>query len=128
RAHQFNPRRSLESLRGSLSHSLKRLPNGKWTWKYDRVFRDPVRRPQLTTGERASLWTYVEKIACPTLVVIGASSDVMSPETGEKMLAVLPAGSELVVVPHAGHVVHGDNPEGFERAVTPFLERWVLAG
>lgn len=125
RAHQFNPRRSKESLRGSLSHSLKQLPNGKWTWKYDRLFRDPLRRPQPTAGERASLWDYLAKIACPTLVVVGAHSDVMSPEVGQKMLSVLPAGSELAVVPNAGHVIHGDNPEGFEQVVVPFLARWA---
>lgn len=125
RAHEFNPRRSRESLRGSLAHSLKQLPNGKWTWKYDRIFRDPVRRPQPTTGERATLWSYLEKIACPTLVVIGAQSDVMSPEVGERMLRVLPPQSELAIVPNAGHVIHGDNPEGFERVVSPFLARWI---
>ena len=43
RAHQFNPRRSLDNIRSRLSHNLKQLPNGKWTWKYDKALRSPER-------------------------------------------------------------------------------------
>ena len=40
----YNPRRDPVQLRGSLVHNLKQLPNGKWTWKYDRALRGPGRR------------------------------------------------------------------------------------
>jgi pimeloyl-ACP methyl ester carboxylesterase len=54
------------------------------------------------------------------LVVRGAASDVLSPETAEKMEAVLPKGS-LAVVPQAGHSVMTDNPEGFLAVLSLFL-------
>ena len=53
RAHQFNPRRSLENIRSRLSHNLKQLPNGKWTWKYDKALRS--RGTQLPSQRLAEL-------------------------------------------------------------------------
>src|SRR5213592_3624605 len=35
RAHAFNPRRSLENIRERLRHSLRQLPDGRWTYKFD---------------------------------------------------------------------------------------------
>ena len=67
-----------------------------------------------------ALWKALGRVPCPTLVVRGAASDVLSPETADKMEAVLPKGS-LAVVPQASHSVMTDNPEGFRDAVTQFV-------
>lgn len=117
RAHRFNPRRSLENLRQRLSHNLKQLPSGKWTWKFD--------QKRLGTGSRSGigpegLWEDVRKIRCPTLIVRGGESDILTPEAAERMRAVIPQ-SRVTVVPGAGHSVMGDNPAGFAAAVQEFL-------
>jgi esterase len=122
RVRQFNPRRSPEQIRGSIIHNLKQLPNGKWTWKYDKLLRSPTGRgrmgpdPELTRR----LWSYVESLRCPTLVVRGAASDVIALETAEAMQRRIPNG-QLATVERAGHLVMGDNPAGFQRAVNEFL-------
>jgi len=118
---QFNPLRDPVQVRGSILHNLKELPNGKWTWKYDKRFRQPGGRrfqqdPQMT--ER--LWGYMESLACPTLVVRGAQSDIIALDTADGMHKRIPNG-RLATVENAGHLVMGDNPSGFERAVTGFL-------
>ncbi len=118
---QFNPLRDPVQVRGSILHNLKQLPNGKWTWKYDKRFRQPGGRrfqhdPQMT--ER--LWGYMESLACPTLVVRGAQSDIIALDTADGMHKRIPNG-RLATVDNAGHLVMGDNPSGFERAVTGFL-------
>jgi esterase len=117
RAHRFNPRRSLENLRQRLSHNLKQLPNGKWTWKFD--------QQRLNAGVRSGigpegLWEEVRKIRCPTLIIRGGESDILSPAAAERLQAAIP-NSRLTVVPGAGHSVMGDNPEGFAAAVQEFL-------
>ncbi len=119
RAHTFNPRRSLENLRERLRWNLRQLPNGKWTWKYDQAFRDTKRG--FDAGDRATLWEDVKRITCPTLIVRGGESDVLTPEAAERLHKAIP-GSKLVVVPKAGHTVNGDNPEGFLKAVREFLK------
>jgi pimeloyl-ACP methyl ester carboxylesterase len=120
RVHRFNPRRPIEQLRGSIRHNMKQLPNGKWTWKYDKILRSPERKfgpnPELT----ARLWGYIESLQCPTLVVRGALSDIVALETAESMHKRIPKG-KLATVEKAGHLVMGDNPAGFEQAVTTFL-------
>jgi pimeloyl-ACP methyl ester carboxylesterase len=118
RAHQFNPRRSLENLCSRLSHNLKQLPNGKWTWKYDKALRSPGRGFQAST--LLNLWDDVHAIRCPTLIIKGGESDILSGESAEKLQAAIP-NSRLAVVPGAGHSVMGDNPSGFVAAVREFL-------
>ena len=115
RAHAFNPRRSLENIRERLRHNLKQLPNGRWTWKYDPMLRNPSR-----LGESlGDLWTEIEKIRCPALVVRGGESDVLDPEVAARFGRIV--GAEVRTVPGAGHSVMGDNPTGFLAAVEPFL-------
>ena len=118
RAHQFNPRRSLENIRSRLTHNLKQLPNGKWTWKYDKALRSGERSFQASALQ--NLWDDVRAIRCPTLIIKGGESDILSSDSAAKLQAAIP-GSGLAVVPGAGHSVMGDNPEAFVGAVLPFL-------
>ena len=118
RAHQFNPRRSLDNIRSRLTHNLKQLPNGKWTWKYDKALRSGERSFQ--AGALLNLWDDVRAIRCPTLVIKGGESDILSADSAAKLQAAIPA-SQLAVVPGAGHSVMGDNPAAFVAAVRKFL-------
>jgi len=120
RAHQFNPRRSLDNIRSRLTHNLKQLPNGKWTWKYDKALRSPERGFQASA--LLNLWDDVHAIRCPTLIIKGGESDILSAESADKLQRAI-AGSALAVVPGAGHSVMGDNPRAFVGAVRPFLSR-----
>lgn len=120
RVMEYNPRRDPVQLRGSLAHNLKELPNGKWTWKYDKALRGGNRRMGQDPEMTQRLWGYLENLACPTLVVKGDQSDIMASETAEEMQRRIPNG-RLATVSNAGHLVMGDNPAGFEAAVTEFL-------
>jgi len=117
RAHQFNSRRSVDNLRQRLSYNLKQQPNGKWTWKFD--------QKRLGAGGRSGsdpegLWEDVRKIRCPTLIIRGGESDILTPEAAQRLQTAIPQ-SRLAVVPGAGHSVMGDNPAGFAATVLDFL-------
>ena len=117
----YNPLRDPVQVRGSIMHNLKQLPTGKWTWKYDRRFRQPGgRRFQQDPEMTQRLWRYMESLTCPTLVVRGAQSDIIALDTADGMHKRIPDG-RMATVEKAGHLVMGDNPSGFERAVTEFL-------
>jgi pimeloyl-ACP methyl ester carboxylesterase len=119
RVHQYQPHRPLEQIRGSLVHNVKQLPNGKWTWKYDKALRDPSRsRPGVSAHEA---WQQLKKIRCPTLIVRGSESDLFARETAEKMLQAIPNAS-FAEVERAGHLVPGDNPVGFIEALINWLD------
>lgn len=114
-----NPRYDESALRERVHHGLRPLPDGGFTWKYDRALREMMRSG---TGRRdtVDLWAALPRIDCPTLLVRGAESDILSPDIAERMVDALPAG-RLVEVAEAGHTVPGDQPLAFARLVREFL-------
>ncbi len=120
RALAFNPRRDPLILRRSLMHNLRQQEDGNWVWKYDR------RRFQAMGGDRHSaerrgLADGLGRVACPTLVVRGAESDVFHDEDAERLSTSLPDG-RWIKIPKAGHTVQGDNPKELVAALRSFLD------
>ena len=118
---KYNPRRDPEQIRGSIMHNLKQLPNGNWTWKYDKILRSPDRRFASDPEMAERLWGYIEALQCPTLVVRGGHSDIVALDTAEGMHNRIPNG-RMVTVEKAGHLVMGDAPAGFQSVATEFIE------
>jgi pimeloyl-ACP methyl ester carboxylesterase len=120
-AMRFNTRRTEENIRERMRHRLRPLESGKWTWKFDKRFREgegAVRSgSQLSSDE---LWRRFRELAPPVLLIRGEQSDILSQEVAERVVGEIGA-ARLVVVPGAGHSVPGDNPDGFTTAVTAFL-------
>ncbi len=125
RALAFNPRRDARLLRRSLQHNLRRLPNGKLTWKHDRRHRAHFDAEEWAR-RRHALWDDVPRITCPTLVVRGGRSDVFHDEDAAKLAAALPRGA-WVRVEDAGHTVQGDNPRALVAELRRFLDQQGLA-
>jgi esterase len=120
RALSFNPRRDPKLLRRSLQHNLRRMPDGRLTWKHDRRHRAKFDAEEWAR-RRQGLWDEVARITCPTLVVRGGRSDVFHDEDAEKLAKALPRGS-WVRVEDAGHTVQGDNPRGLVAELRRFLD------
>jgi esterase len=125
RALAFNPRRNRELLRRSLLHNLRRMPDGRWMWKYDQRHRGKV-DPEAYARRRELLWSAVATVACPTLVVRGAQSDVFHDEDAERLASRFRQG-RWIRVEGAGHTVQGDNPAGLLVGLREFLAEVALA-
>jgi pimeloyl-ACP methyl ester carboxylesterase len=113
-----NPRYNEAELRRRVAHGLTPSPDGGLAWKYDKAIREVMRLG--LRREAMDLWAPLARITCPTLLVRGAESDILSPEIAKRMLASLPDG-RLVEIAEAGHSVPGDQPEAFAAAVRSFL-------
>src|SRR5919106_1161027 len=97
-------------LRRRLQYATRELPNGKIGWCYDLVtIREQRRRG---TAPPEDLWALLPNIACPTLVVRGQQSDLLSAEVAQRMIQNLP-DAKLVEVDRAGHMVFEDNSSDF---------------
>lgn len=117
-ARAVNARPSDADLWNRVQYGLKQREDGRWIWRADPSLRNPARRPP--PRDPAFEWALLGKIACPTLVVRGAESDLLTADIATRMADALPNGS-WVEVPDCGHSVSTDNPEGFAAAVRPFL-------
>ena len=106
-------------LRRSLFYNLRQLPTGKWSLKHDqrRASDDSWR---IAAEQRERILREVSKISCPTLIVRGGKSDVLSDDAAERFAHMLPH-ARWVRVENAGHNVQGDNPSGLLDAMNPFL-------
>jgi pimeloyl-ACP methyl ester carboxylesterase len=114
-----NPRYAESLLRRRAEHALRVTAEG-FTWKYHRELRKAVRQGRWR--DSTDLWPSWAAIACPTLVVRGAESDILSKEIAEKMLAAQPR-ARLVEIADAGHTVPGDQPALFLETLRSFLAR-----
>lgn len=109
--------RSVEDQRELALGVLRQQSDGRWVWKMDpayirqRVHQGPPPRP--------ALWPALQRITCPTLVVWGRESDVLSEAQARRMADVLPYG-ELVAVPGIGHA-----PTLMEPVALAALERFL---
>jgi pimeloyl-ACP methyl ester carboxylesterase len=108
-------------------HMLRRRDDGRFEPKLDPAWfkaragaeENAARaREERLTKE---MWQALAEVPCPTLVVRGAASDVMSPEVADRMVDEVLKHGQLAVVPRAGHSVMVDNPEGFTAALVGFV-------
>ena len=63
-------------------------------------------------------------IHCPTLIVVGEEDTLTPPALSEEMHRAIP-GSELVIVPGAGHLSSVEQPDAFNSALAAFLTHRV---
>jgi pimeloyl-ACP methyl ester carboxylesterase len=126
-AHNY-PAATPDAIRRMARHGLRKRKDGRYVLKMDTKLRgagverrsaDQMAEHEKTTT--AALWKALAKISCPTLVVRGAASDIVSADVAERMADEVLQRGQLAVVPLAGHSVMTDNPDGFRDAVTDFI-------
>ena len=72
------------------------------------------------TGQQESLWSQLQEINIPVLLICGARDEKFS-EIAQRMNQVIPR-STLRVLDKAGHNAHLDQPEAFAQAVNRWLQ------
>ena len=106
-------------------HGLRQREDGLFELKMDPNLRgERADTPEAKAEEEAFIqqqWDALAKIPCPTLVVRGAASDILSPDTADKMVDEVLQNGALAIIPQAAHSVPTDNPEAFQQAVAKFV-------
>ena len=105
-------------MRRRLAGQTRQLPDGKLGWKFDPAIRE--QRINGTAAPAVDLWPALANITCPTLVVRGTETDLLTQETADRMVDTLAQGS-MVNIERAGHMVFEDNPADFIAAVKGWL-------
>jgi pimeloyl-ACP methyl ester carboxylesterase len=76
--------------RHRVDHSLMRTADGRWTYRYDRQLRA---RNTLRPRDAEAAWRSCANIEVPTLIMRGELSDILAPETAQKMVEVISKAS-----------------------------------
>jgi pimeloyl-ACP methyl ester carboxylesterase len=98
-----------------------RLRHGFKTQSDGTIIPKPTGNPNMTSYY-TDLWPYVERIRVPTKLVLGAGSQLVTPEKKDRMTKLIP-GLEISTVKGASHMVPQDKPKEFEKEVKKFLLR-----
>ena len=122
------PAATPDALRRMALHGLRTRSDGRFE-----LVMDPALRG-ITAGRSGNaeaeqqeqllqkrMWDALAALPCPVLVVRGAASDILSPETADRMVDDVLKQGRLAVVAQAGHSVMTDNPRGFNDAVASFV-------
>jgi pimeloyl-ACP methyl ester carboxylesterase len=103
----LSPFRAASGVRRGARHNARRLPDGRWTWRYD------LFGPWPDGGNRwvdfTPLWDDVSAITVPVLFVRGGESKFNRDEDIAELERRLPT-VRVETVPGAGHAVQSDQP------------------
>jgi pimeloyl-ACP methyl ester carboxylesterase len=101
---------------------LKPAPEGGWMPHYDPAIAQPFRlvTPEVARAGEAMLWLAYDSLRCPTLLLRGAESDLLSYATAEAMTRRGPQ-ARLVEFAGVGHAPMLVQPEQVQ-SVVDFLE------
>jgi 3-oxoadipate enol-lactonase len=116
-----------EMLTKLAGHWAQQRPDGRFELRLDPAFmrgrhgQSEEELARWSQEEAKQLWSALEKLPCPALVVRGAASDVLSADVADKMADDVIPNGKLEVVARAGHSVMLDNPEAFEKALAGFV-------
>jgi pimeloyl-ACP methyl ester carboxylesterase len=112
---RIGPRELIEE---SVVHGMRELPDGRFTWKYDPSLGGP---PQPRAGAREwDLWEAARGVDCPTLLLHGEHSRVVTPDIVARMQLEM-ADLQTELIERAGHALFTDQPETFAESVGRFL-------
>lgn len=127
----YNPHRARPDNLEGLHKVLHRRSDGRWIWRWDPAFvnsnfaflqHDSADGAEELDAIGQLLIQGARNITAPALLVRGALSDVVSPESVEEFVQLVPH-AETVNVTGTGHMVAGDNNDAFTEAVIEFLDR-----
>ena len=109
------PGRPIESLRPGVLHNSRRLQDGRWAWRYDRLHREGNPPADLT-----GLWDDLSASAAPIMLVRGGNSAHVHNDDRDEFLRRRP-DARVELLEGAGHSVQSDSPLRLAELIRDFL-------
>jgi pimeloyl-ACP methyl ester carboxylesterase len=109
---QFNPTRSVSSLRRGILHNALQRPDGSWVWRYRRDDAPPLQEVegQIRKPNLESLWNSISAFRHPLMLVRGMRPQSVVSDEDEAELRRRAPHARIKHVVEAGHSVQGDAP------------------
>ena len=117
----YQPHRQRPRKLDGLAKNVRLWPDGRFRWHWDPMF---MKRPHMHLQDRIerqeAASVRLAQLKCPTLLVRGGLSDVLSTQGAQQFLDLVPH-AQYVNVTDAAHMVAGDRNDIFISAVLDFL-------
>jgi len=127
---QFNPTRSVQSLRRGVLHNAVQRDDGRWVWRYQRPrMMEMALRPDDAPAEAddppvpdfTTLWDDLGAVTVPVLLAYGTEAgSVVAPEHIDELRRRQPT-AQVIAVEGAGHSLQGDTPLELTAIIEDFL-------
>ncbi len=125
----YNPHRPRPSSLEGLRRVLRQRADGRWVWRWDPAFVSNFQFLQGDAQDGAAEFEQMSmllvdgarRVSAPTLLVRGLLSDVVSEQTVNDFVDLVPH-ARTVDVTGAGHMIAGDDNDAFTQAVLDFLD------
>lgn len=104
---EFNPTRTVASLRRGILHNAEQREHGSWVWRYAR-FRNPGRPVAAGVPDFGSLWDAVSTLNVPLMLVRGMRTQSVITDGDEAELLRRSPDARIERLADAGHSVQGD--------------------
>ncbi len=114
----YLPHRKRPTNHDGLRKNLRLHDDGRYRWHWDPAFVKS--RKNMSARTDNPLLGAARRLRIPALLVRGRMSDLVTPETAQEFLELVPH-AEFVDVSGAGHMVAGDKNDIFSKAVVDFL-------
>jgi pimeloyl-ACP methyl ester carboxylesterase len=82
---------------------------------------DPELEAQIYESNPTHIWRQVPRVACPTLIIRGAQSDILSEETARRLIRLIP-DAQLDTIAGSGHFPPMERPRECAHAITEFMQ------
>ncbi len=122
---RYLPHRKRPADLSGLAKNLRRGDDGRYYWHWDPEMLAswaPERRSEADDRELAARLQRVRQLTVPTLLIRGGMSDLVSQETVDEFLEMVPH-AEYVDLAGAHHMVAGDRNDAVAAVVVEFLVR-----
>jgi pimeloyl-ACP methyl ester carboxylesterase len=113
---EYNPTRTVASLRRGILHNAEQREDGSWVWRYARFLSKESRDHPDWTG----LWDAVARIRVPLMLVRGMRPQSVVDDADEAELLRRCPTAEVIHIAEAGHSVQGDTPVELARIIDRF--------
>ena len=116
----YQPHRAARPNTAGLEKNLRLGEDGRWRWHWDPSLFNAESGLHSAT-EPAMFVDSARALTIPTLLIRGRLSDLVSEETAQEFLDLVPH-ADYADVSDAGHMVAGDQNDRFTAAVVAFLD------
>jgi pimeloyl-ACP methyl ester carboxylesterase len=122
---EFNPTRTVSSLRRGILHNALQREDGNWVWRYARHRGDSVPTDggdgALRHPDFGDLWDTVSGLKVPLMLVRGMLPQSVVDDADEAELLRRCPGARVEHVEGAGHSVQGDKPVELAHLIADFV-------